>query len=103
MEDTVETISSVKKGTIRFKWQGGREVTLSCLVEDDEAIEHDAITMSGLGQLDSVEVEFEDETYPLCMECHTHLIKPRMIERPEGSGCLEELCECTNPNCSNKA
>lgn len=95
------TISEIKEGTIHFKWKGGKEVTLKCNVINGEEIEHDRITMIGMGELESVEVESECVIYPLCMECQTHLIKPRMVD-VDGTN-LEEVTECVNLDCPNKA
>jgi hypothetical protein len=95
-------IALVEKGVIHFKWKGGKRVTLTCTVENDEIIDHDPITIVGMGELESVTVSYRENEFPLCLECHNHLVKTRMTEYPEGSGNFEEFLECSNPNCSNK-
>ena len=96
-------ISAIQKGTIIFQWESNKEVTVACVVEDEQKVSHDLITTSGMGKLKSVEVNYgNDEANPLCLECQTHLIKPRMVECPEGSGCLEEVEQCLNPDCPSQ-
>ncbi len=94
-----DKVAIIQKGTISFKWKGGKEVTLACTVEDGEVVDHDPITISGMGELESVTVAYGNEEHSLCLECQTNLIKTRMIEVPEGSGALEEALVCSNPDC----
>ena len=98
MDDPV----TIKNGKLNFKWKEGKQVTLSCLVKNESEIEHDEITMTGMGELESVEVIYDDKQYPLCLECHTHLVKTRITEKPEYSGHFAEVSECLNPDCPNK-
>lgn len=97
-------INQIQKGKIHFRWQGGKEVTIACTVENETVVDHDAVSMVGLGELESVEVNYgNNETHPLCLECQTHLIKSRMVECPEGSSNLEEVKQCLNPECPSQA
>lgn len=97
-------ITCVQKGTLHFKWEGGKKVSVACIVEEGHIIQHEKISMIGLGQLMSVTVEYgKNKEGILCMECQDHLLEKKMVELHEGSGEIEEVLECSNPNCPNKA
>ena len=106
IENRIENrIAMVQKGIITFKWKGDKTIALACTVEDGERVDHDLYIAEGMGKLESVMVNYGNDSkvkaYPLCLACKTHLIKTKMVDI--GGTNLEEILECTNPNCSNKS
>ncbi|MCK9272992.1 hypothetical protein M0P65_05590 [Candidatus Gracilibacteria bacterium] len=103
MDDSIN-LPALKKGLLTFEFNENRKITLSCLVDKESGyVEHDEINFLDFEQPKKVYVKLQDgTTFPFCLECHSHLIKPRTIEHPELSGNLEKIFECSSPVCLNK-
>lgn len=83
-------------------WDGGTEIRTKAqfIQATGEVIPLESTSVEGVNVLEHEYIEFEDgEALDVCRTCHEYVLNNVMI----GKTSLEEVRECTNPECENKA